>query len=251
MYIIDMVGIKLRIIREKNRFLRLLLQMLWHFQGRDVSRVLLFHDIKQTKEEVKNKFELSVTSFEKYIVQAVDKGARPMDFVELQEVILRGKYTSENQFVVTFDDINESVYTRAYPILKKYQIPFIVFVTMDLIDKPGFISRVHLLEMANDPLCVIGSHGMEHKIFRYMNTEAALYQYQESKQQLEQLTGRKVECFAFPYGRVVEVSRKNIRMLRQSGIYQFGFSALDGTLRQQWLTSRYYLPRIIISEQSL
>ena len=80
-----------------------------------------------------------------------------------------------------------------------------------------------------------------------MTANEALEEYNESRTYLQQLTGQSIDCFAFPYGRLVEVSCKNIKLLEQAS-YKFAFSAIAGNLNQKWVSGNYYLPRINVSE---
>ena len=81
-----------------------------------------------------------------------------------------------------------------------------------------------------------------------MTANEALMEYNESRTYLQQLTGQSVDCFAFPYGRLVEISCKNIKLLEQTS-YKFAFSAIAGNLSHQCLSGTYYLPRINVSEE--
>jgi len=240
-----MIPIKLRIIREKNRTYRLLLKFLSALTP-DAPKVYLFHDIVSDISQVSSKFQLSKSSFERFIKTQLESGNKAISFQELSDIILKGK-KRKNVFIVTFDDINESVYTEAFPVLKKYNIPFILFVTKELIGKPNFISKEHLIELSKNNLCTIGSHGLTHRMFRYLDDDEMKVEIEDSKLFLEELTGKEVECFAFPYGRVVETSRKNINYLKSS-VYKFGFSAMDGTLAQKYISTKFFLPRIIVDE---
>ena len=81
-----------------------------------------------------------------------------------------------------------------------------------------------------------------------MTEDEAKAEYEHSRNYLRQLTGQAIDCFAFPYGRLVEVSCNNIKQLQQSD-YKFAFSAIVGNLNQKWLSGKYYLPRVNISEK--
>ena len=155
--------------------------------------------------------------------------------------------------MVTFDDIYDSVYTNAYPVLKANNVPFILFVTPKLIDtidpwhKHPMITMDHLHEMAKDPLCIFGAHGREHRKFREYNETEVEISMRESKRWLEQTFGKPVDFFAFPYGRRVEVSNTNVRTLSTCD-FHCGFSALDGSLKQKWFSGRWFLPRILVDD---
>lgn len=248
-----MISPKLRLIREHNRIYRHVLKWLWSIQGKDAPRVYMFHSVVDTPEQVYSEFAITKESFEKFIRYELSRGQKLMDAETLKKAVDNPE-AYKNHFAVSFDDIYDSVYQNAYPVLKTLNVPFIVFVTPKLIDtidswhKHPMITMEHLKEMASDPLCIIAAHGVEHKKFREYSSEEAKQSMIESKQWLEQTFGKPIEFFAFPFGRIVEVSKANIRTLSECD-YCCGFSALDGSLKQKWFTGRWYLPRILVSEE--
>lgn len=247
-----MVSIKLRYIREVNRIYRSILHLFWKIQGRDAARVYMFHSVVDTPEQVYSKFAITKDSYERFIKHELSRGQKPMDAETLKKAV-DNPDAYPNHVVITFDDIYDTVYTNAYPVLKANKVPFVVFVTPALIDKIDsasklpFITMDHLLEMAKDPLCIIGAHGMEHKMFRYYTEAEAKASMIESKQWLERNFSCSADFFAYPYGRRVEVSNVNIRTLSTCD-FQCGFSAIDGSLKQKWFSGRWYLPRILVDE---
>lgn len=248
-----MISPKLRLIREENRVYRYVLKWLWRMQGKDAARVYMFHSVVEDPKDVYSEFAITKESFEKFIRHELERGQKPMNAAMLKNAVDHpDEY--KNHFAVTFDDIYESVYENAYPILKALNVPFVVFVTPKLIDtidswhKHPMISMEHLKEMAADPLCIIGAHGVEHKKFREYNPEEAIASMKGSMEWLKNTFGKHVDFFAFPYGRRVEVSDANISAL-SSCDYHCGFSALDGSLKQKWFSGRWYLPRILVDDE--
>jgi len=248
-----MISPKLRLIREENRVYRHLLKWLWCIQGKDAPRVYMFHSVVNTPEQVYSQFAITKDSFEKFIRYELSRGQKPLD-AETLKCAVDNPEAYKNYFAVTFDDIYDSVYENAYPILKKMGVPFILFIAPRLINgidnysKHPMVTMEHLKEMAADPLCIIAAHGVSHHKFRFYTKEQANQSMTESKAWLEQVFKKKVEFFAFPFGRRVEVSKANIRTLSECD-YWCGFSALDGSLKQKWFTSRWYLPRILVDDR--
>ena len=248
-----MISPKLRLIREYNRTYRYLLRWVWNLQGKDAPRTYMFHSVLDTYDQVYSEFALTKDSFEKFIHTELLRGQKPMD-AEMLKKAVDNPSAYNNHFAVTFDDIYDSVFYNAYPILKANNVPFIIFVTPSLIDKIDpksknkMITSDHLREMAADPLCIIGAHATQHVAFRTLNDEQAFKSMTGSKQWLEDTFGKKVDFFAFPFGRRVEVSNANIKTLSKCSFY-CGFSALDGALQQKWLSGRWFLPRILVDEK--
>jgi peptidoglycan/xylan/chitin deacetylase (PgdA/CDA1 family) len=203
----------------------------------------------ENEDEVHSKFAISRSSFEKFLMHQIESGFSPLAFETLSEIIIE-KRKHDRTFMVTFDDIYESVYRSAYPFLRENNIPFIIFVSTELIDKPKYITTNQLLELSSDPLCTVGSHGCRHVMFRYLQEQEVAEELKNSKNYLENLTGKKVDCFAFPYGRIVECSPRNIRQLSHSD-YLFGFSAIKGNLKVQRFCSKFFLPRINVEEKMI
>ena len=241
-----MIPIKLRLVREQNRLYTFLIKLISKFQNGP--NVYIFHDILELKEDVKSEFALSQASFEAFLKAQIQKGRKALTFHQLTQQIEGKIPKTKNSFYVSFDDCNTSVFTRAYPFLKQHNIPFILFITRNLIGKKNFLTSEQIMFMAKDPLCTIGSHAVNHKMFRYLTTDEAKTEYEQSRRYLQQLTDQPIHCFAFPYGRLVEVSCENIKQLQQTD-YQFAFSAISGNLKQQWISRKYYLPRINVSEK--
>ncbi len=241
-----MIPLKLRLIREQNRIYTNILKLISKFQ--QGPEVYIFHDILAKKEDVKSEFALSQSSFEAFLKSQLNKGKKSLTYQQLSQLI-NGKYPkAKNSFYVSFDDCNTSVFTIAYPFLKLHNIHFVLFLTKELIDKKNFLTSEQIMTLARDPLCTIGSHALHHKMFRYFTDVETQVEYEQSRQYLQKLTGQAVDCFAFPYGRLVEVSCNNIKQLQQTD-YKFAFSAIAGNLNQQWLSGKFYLPRVNVSEK--
>ena len=243
-----MIPFKLRLIREKNRIYSVILRVLYKIDY-DSSRVYLFHDLVDDKTTIKSKFTISVNSFELFLHNQIKAGKSPINFEELKSVII-SRDRIKNAFIVSFDDANESVFLKAYPILKRLNIPFIIFITVELIGKENYLSESQIKQLLKDPLCILGSHGYHHKMFRYLTEVQVMNELLESKKYLQNTFNAKIDCFAFPYGRIVECSFRNMKQLSNSE-YLFSFSAISGHLGQSWLTSNYFLPRINVSEEEV
>lgn len=247
-----MISPKLRLIREKNRIYSHVLKWLWKLQGCEAARAYMFHSVVDAPELVYSEFAITKDSFERFIKYELARGQKPMDAETLKKAVDNpGAY--KNHFVVTFDDIYDSAYRNAYPVLKAYNVPFIIFISPSLIGRVDsashhpMITMEHLLEIAYDPLCIIGAHGMAHAHFRNYKVEEAMTSMTESKRWLEHTFGKPVDFFAYPFGRKVDVSGENIHSLSNCG-YHCAFSALNGSLKQKWFSSRWFLPRILVDD---
>src|ERR1700679_2279971 len=74
-------------------------------------------------------------------------GFEVISFDDLVEGIKKGHEFNRNTVVIQFDDGYEDNYKYAFPILKKYGFPAMVFLVSDKIGTPDFLTWDELKEM--------------------------------------------------------------------------------------------------------
>jgi peptidoglycan/xylan/chitin deacetylase (PgdA/CDA1 family) len=154
----------------------------------------------------------------------------------------------DGQFVITFDDVHESVYKYAYPLLKSRNIPFALFVNLSLLDTPNFITTPQLIEMAKCHLCTIGSHGINHVFYRNLKRNQCSAELESSKKNLEFLIKKPIDFFAFPYGSLVACSFRNITEAKGSN-YKMAFSTIPSGVWHSPIINKYFIPRVNVSNK--
>lgn len=211
--------------------------------------VLLFHKINDDKNTWYNTgCCITVKSFEKMLIEIQNIG---VEFCPISS-ISNGK--KPNRIFITFDDGFEDIYLNAYPILKEKKIPFCVFVTTDFIGRQDYLNNMMIKDLTKDSLCTIGSHTISHSILRYHNSGkhkdiSSSEEILQSKYYLENILGRTVDLFAYPYGSIYACSLKNIIQVKFAG-YKYAFSTLNSHINSFSLHTRYFIPRININESN-
>lgn len=109
------------------------------------------------------------------------------------------KMTS-NTMALTFDDGYEDFYTKAFPLLQKYKIKSTVYIIINTLDKPGYLTTGQLKELARSGLVEIGSHTFNHPDLRKLKAKDVRFEILASRRILRQLSGQEVLTFAYPYG---------------------------------------------------
>ncbi|MFH1824713.1 MAG: polysaccharide deacetylase family protein [Candidatus Firestonebacteria bacterium] len=126
------------------------------------------------------------------------------DFIEHMDL---KKTLDSNSVVITFDDGDKSIYTYAYPILKKYNIPTTVFIYTNVAKEKRGLNWDEIKEMSNNGID-FGSHTISHcNLVKKLNNETH-NEYEErikkelvdSKKIIEEKTGKEIEYLAYPYG---------------------------------------------------
>lgn len=206
-------------------------------------KVFMFHQVTDDATMwADDNCAISKKGFEKFISTLYDRGCV---FAAIDELMESG-YAPK--IFLTFDDIYTDVIENALPILKERNIPFCVFISYCYIGQNGYISEEQLLELANDPLCTIGYHTKSHIILRHMPDRDVISEIIPDV--LEDVIGKKIKYFAYPYGSLYAVSKKNVRAVREMG-YKLAFSTLrleiDEKIKQKF---DFFLPRFNINESN-
>lgn len=102
--------------------------------------------------------------------------------------------------VVTFDDGYEDMYTSAYPLLKKYGMKGTMYIIVEALGLPGYLTKEQVKEMADSGYVEIASHTLNHVNLKQSSDAKSLREIVDSKKQLEEITGKPVTGFAYPFG---------------------------------------------------
>lgn len=83
--------------------------------------------------------KVSPTFLEKIIIKYKKDGFGFISLDDLYDIISLRKHSQRPFVAFTLDDGYLDNYTKAFPIFKKYQVPFTIFVATDLIDKKAIL----------------------------------------------------------------------------------------------------------------
>jgi peptidoglycan/xylan/chitin deacetylase (PgdA/CDA1 family) len=150
---------------------------------------------------------------------------------------------------LTFDDGYTDFVEHAVPLLRERDFTATVFVLPGLLggdnawDPRGPRKRLLTedgVRAAAGAGMEIGSHGMHHLSLPHADDTAVHRETARSRELLQEITGRAVEGFCYPYG---EVDPRSADAVRSAG-YDYA-CAIDPGL----LTGRHALPRIHIDDR--
>jgi len=106
--------------------------------------------------------------------------------------------------MLTFDDGYADAYSVVLPLLRAYGMTGVFFVTVNLVDKPGYITRAQVRALADAGMDV-ESHAMDHvSMIRPLSDQ--IYQMCRARDFLTEWTGTDVRHFAYPSGDYNDVS---------------------------------------------
>jgi peptidoglycan/xylan/chitin deacetylase (PgdA/CDA1 family) len=173
--------------------------------------VLMYHRIVSAKEGP-DPYRLSISreAFEAQMNYLKENGYQSVPVHSLAQTAESGVRLPSKSVVITFDDGYLETYQYAFPILQEYGLTATVFVVSDYLGKGndwdrGRSRRLCLMDASqvremSDAGIYIGSHSITHRSLVLMSRAEAKKEIEESKKALEDLLGREVPSFAFPFG---------------------------------------------------
>lgn len=139
-------------------------------------------------------------------------GNRGWSVVSLTELVSHdGRHTDQDQYCVTFDDGYLSVYEHACPVLHQRGASATIYVVADCIGgvndwdrKAGdqeekMMTAGQVREVAENGF-EIGSHTLTHAHLTGLDEDQLTRELVDSKHKLEDIIGKEVTSFSYPYG---------------------------------------------------
>ncbi len=154
---------------------------------------------------------------------------------------------------ITLDDGYQDNYDVAYPIFKKYNVPFCIYVATGYIDakfiaredSPSILTKEQLIELNNDPLCTLGSHTVTHPNLAQLTIKEQEDEIEGGIRAMEQITGHKITNMAIPYGVKNEGTMKILKSIGLSS----QVNAWGGPVRMGM--NSLQIPRYIVEENRI
>lgn len=141
--------------------------------------------------------------------------------------------------VITFDDGCETDLTVAAPLLEEAGMNATFYVVSGHVGRRGFMSQTQLRELSARGF-EVGSHSVTHSLLTDLAPERVRAELSESKDALEQMTGRRVAHFSCPGGRW---SALVARLAEESGYESVATSRVGSNDAS---TDRFRLSRVAV-----
>ncbi len=139
--------------------------------------------------------------------------------------------------ILTFDDGYVDFYFNAHPLLKKYNMKAIAFISTGLIGGGAYLTWGQIDELSHSPNVVIEAHSKHHYSLPSVSEKVLENEIIESKQTLEKHTGYTVNWMAYPYG---SFNDNVIAEIKKAG-YIGSAATLPGVW--QYKSRFYHMPR--------
>ncbi len=181
--------------------------------------ILQYHRFDEFKYPSTN---ISTKLFEKQIKYLLQNNYNVWPLSKVVKYLLQNKKVPEHTICLTMDDAYQSVYMKAYPILKKYKLPFTIFInSLPVIHKSkNYMSWKEMREMAKNG-AEFANHTYSHPyLVRESNKPSQNYEKEIEKCEIkiEKELGSDVctahKMLAYPFG---EYDAKLIKIVKELG----------------------------------
>lgn len=172
--------------------------------------VLCYHHIVAGKP--KNDYEVNVDNFKAQLKAFSDSGYHTILPEQYYNYLTHGTALPPKPVMLTYDDTDEEQFSIAKPEMDKYGFKGVYFIMTISIGRPRYMTKEQIKQLADEGH-VIGSHTWRHdRVDRLKDLNTIEYrgkkvevnewdfQLTNTKKQLEEMTGKPVEYFAYPFG---------------------------------------------------
>jgi len=148
----------------------------------------------------------------------------------------------EKKILITIDDAFSSFYNVAWPYLKKNKIPFILFVSTEVVGNNGYMTWTQIKELEKETFAYIGNHSHSHEYLVDLKNEDFLSDINTSSKIFNANLGYNPIFFSYPFGEYNSQIKEYI-----SKNFKFAFGQHSGVIDIN--KDPYELPRFPINEK--
>ncbi len=160
--------------------------------------VLLYHSVPRSSDA--DRLSVPYERFREHVEMIHSSGRIALTIDELAQGLCGEALLPEGAVAITFDDGHASS-LDAIALLSENGLKSTTYVTTGAIGDPAMLKDRHVKALAGHaPIVELGAHSVTHPHLDELGRSAIDREVRDSKDQLEQLLGREVRSFAYPYG---------------------------------------------------
>lgn len=192
-----------------------------------------------------------VRQFRRQLAYLKFAGFNVISMAEAYQGLFHGAPLKPRSVVLTFDDGYQDFHDHAWPALQAYGFPATVFLISGLIGQPArwqtdFANVAQLMDAPTirrlqDQGVHFGSHAVNHYRLPELSTTEVRHEVFDSKAALQDLLGRSVPDFCYPYG---QYDQRACALVEEAG-YQTGLTCIRGAANTA--ENPFEIPRKAIS----
>src|SRR4030095_8868441 len=164
--------------------------------------ILCYHQIRDwslSDSKRAKDYIVPINNFREQIKLLADNGYHTISPDQLYNYLLKGAPLPSKPVMISFDDSREEQYRLADQELKKYGFKGVYFIMTVSLNRPGYMTKEEVKQLADEGN-TIGSHTWNHSNVKKYVAADWVKQVDKPSQELEQITGKPVNYFAYPFG---------------------------------------------------
>jgi peptidoglycan/xylan/chitin deacetylase (PgdA/CDA1 family) len=192
--------------------------------------VLCYHHI--TEGVSKGPYTVTATTFKQQMQILADSGYHSILPEQYYNYLVYGTPLPSKPFMITYDDTDLEQFTIGKTEMDKHGFKGVYFIMNISIGRPRYMTK-ELIKQLSDEGNVIGCHTYDHNRvdrYKFENTiefhgrkqmvNDFDFQITDTKKKLEEITGKPVDYFAYPFGlwnknALPEIKKRGIKMAFQ------------------------------------
>ncbi|GAB3197299.1 peptidoglycan/xylan/chitin deacetylase (PgdA/CDA1 family) [Pontibacter aydingkolensis] len=164
--------------------------------------ILCYHQVRDWRDSDSKQardYIVPTAVFRDQMQMLADSGYHTILPDQLMAYLTTGAPLPEKPVMITFDDTNLDQYTNALPELEKHNFKAVYFIMTVSLNRPRYMTREQVKELS-DKGHAIGSHTWDHHNVKKYEGNDWITQVAKPKKVLEEITGKPVTYFAYPFG---------------------------------------------------
>jgi peptidoglycan/xylan/chitin deacetylase (PgdA/CDA1 family) len=164
--------------------------------------ILCYHRIRNwssSDSKTAKDYIVPVNNFREQMKLLADSGYHTILPGQLYDYLLKGIPLPPRPVMISFDDSHEEQYTIAREEMNKYGFKGVYFIMTVSLGRPGYMTKEEVKQLADEGNPV-GSHTWNHSNIKNYSGQDWVIQIDKPSLELEKITGRPVEYFAYPFG---------------------------------------------------
>ena len=199
---------------------------------------LMYHRFEENKYPSTN---IKINNFVEHLKIIEENGIRFINPSNFENELKNNK--KQRKILLTIDDGFLSFYKNAWPILKKKQIPFILFVSTREVGAFNYMNWDQIKEISQEDFVEIGNHSHTHEYLVDESKELIKKDIEKSISIFEKNLGKNSIFFSYPFGEYSNEFKKIIKNFD----FKYAFGQHSGVIDET--KDLYELPRYPINEK--
>lgn len=206
--------------------------------------ILCYHNIKELSAnagEMTKTYTVTPANFAQQMKALSDEGYHSILPDQLYEYLVYDAPLPSNPIMITFDDTRGEQYSLGAAEMKKYGFKGVFFVMTVSIGRPNYLTKEQIKNLS-DGGNTVAAHTWDHHMVTKYSGEDWNNQLVKPKKTLEDIIGKPVTYFAYPFGLW---NKEAIPEIKKSG-YQMAFIL---STKRDSIDPLYTIRRIIVAGQ--